>query len=523
MSDTVASQALAKASHLEGGEKTRILIVEDNSTQAKLLSIRLGRQGFDVECASTLAAACRRVSEPGISIILLDLSLPDSSGIETFRKLQLSADRVPIVVLTGLDDENIALEALQGGAQDYLIKGRPSDDSLGRCLRYAVERNRVELALRDNELRTRQIIENSLDAFISIDEQGLIVDWNLQAQKTFGWKHSEVLGKNILEIIVPARFGSHHALAPEQLKSKSNILNKRSEVYALHRDGHEFPIEMGVFKIRDGDSTFYCAFVNDITERKHMNEELEKRVQERTVDLMRSNEELHQFAKVASHDLQEPLRAIQGFANLLAKRYRGKVDETHDEFVDFILDGTNRMQQLIQAVLAHSSISNVAEKTECVTDCNSVLEEVLANLKTSITESGAKFIIGDLPEVAVERTVLIQLFQNLIGNAIKYRGDRSPEIYIASEKTVDKWHFSVRDNGIGIDPQYSSKIFDMFARLHGQTEYSGTGMGLAICKKIVEAHGGAIWVESKLGEGSIFYFTLPETAQTKEKNNGKTG
>jgi PAS domain S-box-containing protein len=396
-------------------------------------------------------------------------------------------------------------------------------------LRYAIERNRIESALRQNERMTRLIIENSLDAFIAINSDGIITDWNLQAERLFGWTRKQVLNKPAAEVILPSRFRDKHVLDKDQLfsVSRGRLLNRRREMYVLNRHQEEFPVEIGVFSIKDRDRQIYCAFISDITERKlieektrELNEELERRVQERTSELIRSNQELEQFAKIASHDLQEPLRAIQGFAILLQKRYKGKLDKDADEFVDFIIDGTSRMQQLIQAVLWHSSIK-AEEDLSTVSDVGSALDEVLTNLRQAIAEANAEFDIGDMPDVAVERTQLVQLFQNLISNSIKYRGDRPPEIHLSAELSVDRWLFTLRDNGIGVDPKYAERIFDMFARLHGKTEYQGTGIGLAICKKIVMAHGGKIWMESEPGQGSIFYFSLPAACQSKEKINGQ--
>jgi PAS domain S-box-containing protein len=404
-----------------------------------------------------------------------------------------------------------------------LIKGVAGDDSVVRCLRYAIERNKVELALRFSEKRLRVILENSYDAFISMDSKWRIKDWNAQAEHTFGWRRDQVLGRT-LALTVPAHLRKRYSRDVEQFfrDNPNKLCRMSNEVMAVHSDGHEFPIEISIFKITEDSDFTYCAFVRDITERKHMNELLERRVQERTAELTQTNEELGQFAKIASHDLQEPLRAVQGFANLLAESTSGKLGTDEQEFIDFILDGTSRMQALIQSVLLHSSIKR--EEVDVTTDCNSVVEEVLANLDASIKENGATLEVDSLPEVAVERSQLIQLFQNLLSNAIKYRGEQSPKIWIRAERSVNDWLFFVRDNGIGIEPQYAEKIFDMFARLHGKTQYSGTGMGLAICKKIVTSHGGNIWVESEPGQGCIFLFTLPAVISKSgvgENSNGK--
>jgi len=467
------------------------------------------------------------LKKTAVDVVLLDLSLPDSNGIETFYQVRSAARGVPTVVFTGLDDQDVAIEALKNGAQDYLIKGLAGDDSVYRCLQYAIERNKVELALRRSERRLRIILEHSYDAFVSMDAKFHITEWNQQAERTFGLTRPEAIGRS-LAIIVPHHLRKQYARDVdnyfghdgEDSEDGESLLRMSSELMAVRKDGHEFPIEIVLIKIREDESFLYCAFVRDITERKQVNEDLELRVQERTSELTQSNEELKQFAKIASHDLQEPLRAVQGFANLLAESTDGKLDKDSSEFVEYILDGTQRMQQLIQSVLLHSSITK-DETSDVHSDCNNVIEEVVANLDASIKETGAKLDVDTLPVVAVERSQMIQLFQNLISNALKYRDKALPKIHISADRTVNEWLFQVRDNGIGIDPQYADKIFDMFARLHGKTKYTGTGMGLAICKKIVTSHGGKIWVESEVGQGCIFLFTLPAVVKGKENGNGK--
>jgi PAS domain S-box-containing protein len=497
----------------------RVLIVEDNAVQAHFARAGLEKRGLEVICATTYEEAANKLLEADVNAILLDLSLPDCNGLETLFKIRSIAADIPIVILTGLDDQDIALDAVKNGAHDYLIKGQAREDSVFRCLRYAIERHKAENALRQSERRLRIILENSYDAFISTDSNWRITEWNRLAEKTFGWARHEVLGQG-LALIVPQHLRRQYSreIADHFGGSQDRVARINTEVVAIDKEGREFPIEIGIFRIREEVDYNYCAFVRDITERKHVEQELERRVQLRTTELTRSNEELKQFAKIASHDLQEPLRAIQGFASLLAESARGRLDKDCDDFIDYILDGTERMQELIQSVLLHSSVTS-EETGEVTTDCNSVVEEVLVNLSAAITESGAQLQVDNLPVVAVERWQLIQLFQNLISNAIKYRSpETEPQIFISAEISASEWLFSVRDNGIGIKSDYLDKIFDMFARLHAKEEYSGTGMGLAICKKIVTLHGGKIWVESKEGEGSIFLFTLPAVSRLQRRN-----
>ena len=226
--------------------------------------------------------------------------------------------------------------------------------------------------------------------------------------------------------------------------------------------------------------------------------------------LLRSNQELEQFAYVASHDLQEPLRIVASYTGLLAKRYKGRIDSDADEFISFAIDAAKRMQRLISDLLSYSRMGKQEQPLDLVA-FEIPLKQALANLREAAAEADAVVTYDPLPKVMADRAQLARLFQNLIGNAIKYRGNKPPEIHVGAKRKDGDWLFSVRDNGIGMEPQYAKRIFILFQRLHNKSEYSGTGIGLTICKKIIERHGGRIWVESELKEGSAFYFTIPAT------------
>ena len=227
-------------------------------------------------------------------------------------------------------------------------------------------------------------------------------------------------------------------------------------------------------------------------------------------DLTRSNADLQQFAYVASHDLQEPLRMVASYTQLLAKRYAGALDADANEFIGYAVDGANRMQRLIQDLLSYSRITTQDRALESV-DSNQALESALENLRMTIEKEQGVVTHDPLPTVLADPTQLIQLFQNLIGNAIKFRGEQSPRVHVSAVRKDKDWVFAVRDNGIGIDPEFAQRIFVIFQRLHTSADYPGTGIGLALCKKIVERHGGRIWVESQPGHGATFYFTWPFT------------
>jgi signal transduction histidine kinase len=267
------------------------------------------------------------------------------------------------------------------------------------------------------------------------------------------------------------------------------------------------------------------AINRSLRERTRLNVELRQSLAENTkmldrlhiagADLTRSNQELEQFAFVASHDLQEPLRKVSSFSQLLAAQYKGKLDAEADEFIGYMVDGAERMQTLIQNLLAYSRLGRRGQPF-AATDGNVVLKQALDNLQEAIEASGAVVTSDPLPLVLADEIQLAQLFQNLIGNAIKFHGAIKPLIHVRAESNGTEWIFSVRDNGIGIDPQFAQRIFVIFQRLHSRHEYPGTGIGLAICKKIVERHGGRIWMESQLGQGTTFQFTLPYSVETEQ-------
>ena len=369
-------------------------------------------------------------------------------------------------------------------------------------------RRAAERHLAQMEGRYRGLLEAAPDAMVVVNQKGEIVLLNVQAEKQFGYSRDELVGQKVKNII-PQGFAER--LVADALRSVEDALAQQIgtgiELTGRRKDSSEFPIEIMLSPLESAEGILVTAAVRDITTRKTAEANLLNKMEE----LNRSNEELGQFAYIASHDLQEPLRMVASYTQLLSRRYKGKLDSDADEFIAFAVDGASRMQRLIQDLLAYS---RVGTKGRDLLDISSeeALQQALINLRGAIEEKGALVTHDPLPAVVADDMQLIQLFQNLVGNAIKYQNAGIPKVHIsASRNGSKKWTFSVKDNGLGIDPQYFEKIFGMFQRLHKREEFAGTGIGLAICKKIVERHGGSISVESQPGQGSTFRFALAES------------
>jgi PAS domain S-box-containing protein len=338
-----------------------------------------------------------------------------------------------------------------------------------------------------------------------MDKKGLITFWNPQAEKIFGWKTEDVMGMRLSDTIIPAEYRERHTRGLEAYakSGQGKILNTILELSAINKNNTEFPIELTVLPIQQGNEEFFCAFVRDITARKTAEQQLNKRAEE----LAASNAELEQFAYVASHDLQEPLRMVSSFLQLLEKKYAENLDETANQYIQFAVDGSNRMKSLILDLLEYSRV-NTSQEQRTAVDMSTIINQVLDTYSCKIVETNASVKVSLMPVARVNKMQMSQLFQNLIGNALKYNRSAQPAIEIGYEEHADSHQFHVKDNGIGIDPKFYERIFIIFQRLHTKNQFSGTGIGLAICKKIVEKHEGRIWVESVPGKGSTFYFTV---------------
>ena len=367
------------------------------------------------------------------------------------------------------------------------------------------ERKAAQQLLRESEGRLAGVIESAMDAIISVNPEQHIVLFNAAAEKMFGTSAIEVMGQS-LDRLIPQGLRARHKSHINNFfgtGGSTRPMGDHTPLMALRANGEEFPIEASISRVQVAGQLLFTAIVRDVTDSTRARLALESANRE----LARSNAELAQFAFVASHDLQEPLRSISSCVQLLQMRYQGQIDARADEFIAHAVGGSQRMQMVIDDLLAYARIS-AAPQVMRVIDLNAALQVAQENLSGAIADSHALISHDELPPLTANPIQIAQLFQNLLGNALKFRGGKAGRVHVGARLNGAEWIISVADQGIGIAPEHFERIFGLFKRLHGRNEYPGTGIGLTICQKIVERHGGRMWVESVVGQGSTFFFTL---------------
>lgn len=535
-----------------GSAVVRVLLIEDDPDDALLVSESLAEARgtrFQIERAERMSTGLERLTRGGIDVVLLDLSLPDSSGVETFRQVNLHRPDVPIVVLTGLDDETLGAELVGEGGQDYLVKGQVGSGLLVRCIDYAIRRKHTWEVIRQLAEENSVIAEIGRIIASTLDIDEVYERFAAEAKKLIPFDRVNISIANPEAGIVALAYTSGIDVPgrrpgdtpPLRGSIAERVIQQRKAMLIAEDDAdelaHQFPtvrlsleqgirsiIEvpltskgeiMGVLSLESTSPNVYskrhlrlaerigAQIAGAIASSQLYHERL--RVEE---ELARSNSELEQYAYAASHDLREPLRMLTSYGQILAEEYKDKLDEDGQRIIGYMVDGASRMTELINDLLTVSRVGAEELSLE-PTDCHDILNQVVADLGGVIKDSGAEVTYDNLPTVHGDSTQLAQLMQNLVGNGIKFRGEKPPRIHVSAKAGEQQWVFSVQDNGIGISAENRDRIFKMFERLHHRREYPGTGIGLALCDRIARRHKGRIWVESEVGKGSVFYFAIP--------------
>jgi PAS domain S-box-containing protein len=496
------------------GEVINALLVEGDLSSCRFVKQTLSDCSktvkFHTETAKDLAAAIQILNCKPFDIILLDLQLPDSSGINTVKRIRASNPHIPIIVITELADEEIGVQAIKNGADDYLVKGKIFKDVLGRSIRYAIERRkehaRAEKVLKDERNRAQNYLDVAGVILLVIDNERKISLVNKKGCEILGYSEKDIVGKDWCDIFVPAKARSKvESVISTLLKGRLGTF-EYFENPVLTKSGAERLVAWHntVLCDENGKVEAVLSSGEDITERKQAEEQKTRLLEE----IENTNQELKDFAHVVSHDLKVPLRGIKLLADGLAASCAGTLSEDGERQIDLLLKRVDRMHGLIDGILQYSRIGRTHEEQTWV-NLNELVSETI---ETIGPPENVKIKVEDeLPMILCERTRITQVFQNLLSNAVKYMDKPKGYIKVGCVEENGFWKFSVADNGPGIEEKYFEKIFKIFQMLSTSDETESTGIGLSVVKKIVEMYDGNVWVEAKPGYGSTFFFTLPRT------------
>ena len=494
--------------------KLRVLFVEDDQADMDLALHHMRKAGLDLSAHRVHSPQNldQVLDSPEFDVALCDFRLPGWNGLDALRLLRTKAPQLPVVMLTGEITEERVLQARKLGASELVHKDRMQllPAAVEHAVRSLREMESSRTALVQSEDRFRNIFAQAPTGIAVAGADGAFLQVNPAFCRIVGYSVPELLQMRWDHLLAPGSNNPFRTLSAMNQAAPA----LQADVQFRHRNGMLVDVQWNLCPLRhwQGKPMGHIGQISDITRRK----QAEMKLKQYAMNLDRSNRDLQDFAYVASHDLQEPLRMVKSYLELLSRRYKGKLDQEADEFIGYAVDGATRMQSLITGLLAFSRINTQGKPVPQV-DSGSCFQSALANLEVAVRDAGAKVTHQSLPALAGDPMQLTQLFQNLIANSLKFRSEQPPLIHVTAEREESgEYRFCVQDNGIGIDPKFHDRIFGMFQRLHGPARYPGSGIGLALCKRIVERHGGRIWVESKPDRGASFYFTLPEFVSGKD-------
>jgi PAS domain S-box-containing protein len=504
----------------------RILLVEDDSSDAILIDRELRKGGLEYQSRRVQSKDqfVQALNSERPDIILSDHGLPAFDGLTALAIAKEKLPEVPFIFVTGSLGEEMAIKTLKSGATDYVLKHALGNlvPAVRRALSQAADRHRrkqAEEELRRFQARKAAILEAALDAIITIDHEGKIQAWNRAAEQMFGYKREDALNKEMAELIIPPdlrqaqRQGLIQYVSGRQPAMASRVYESR----AMRADGSEFPVEIALARIPLEGWPMFTGFVRDITERKKAEEqirgwnaELERRVRERTAQLEGANKELEAFSYSVSHDLRAPVRHIEGFIQVLEPMTRGQLSDEAGNVLKMISQSAKQMSRLIEGLLAFSRTSR-AEMAFTDVDFGVLVDEARSELRQQMKGRDIEWVIPKMPTLRGDPITLRQVFANLLSNALKYTSTRpKARIEIIVQDAGHETIIGIRDNGVGFEPQYTDRLFGVFQRLHSATQFEGTGIGLAIVRRIVARHGGQTWAEGETDKGATFFFSLPK-------------
>jgi signal transduction histidine kinase/CheY-like chemotaxis protein len=509
--DPSSGSLAPSAAPLPSIHRERVLLADDNADVREYVARLLGRQYAVIAVSNGADALARALAEPP-DLILSDIMMPELDGFKLLEELRAHPETstIPVILLSARAGEESQVEGLGAGADDYLVKPFTARELLARVgahVSMSRRRKEAERELRETQGTLQSFYDSCpfLMGVAEIEGEEVVQLYSNSATATFfGLVEPEILNRSGKDLGVPTEIT--RLWLERYRESQAEARSVRFEYEHPRPEGDCWLSAcVNFLGFGSGGRPRFSFIAEDVTERKK-NEEL---LRQSNIELRRANSDLEQFAYSASHDLKEPLRQVAVYSQLLEKKFASKLDGKAAQYLAYCIEGAHRMEMLISDLLAYSQATKTSEASSEEVNMNEVVDTAIKNLATSIDETAAEILTAELPVVRANSVPLVHLFQNLISNALKYRSKQTPRVQISAREDGDEWLFSVQDNGIGIPKEFQTQIFGIFKRLHNRSEYPGTGIGLAICQKVVEQYGGRIWVESEPGGGSTFVFTLP--------------